>query len=217
MVATKKTSAKRKVRTESFRLAPAGSEAPSSEAETAHGKSIFLFADGTGNSSAKLFKTNVWRMYEAIDLGLASPGNHVQIGYYDNGVGTSNFRPLALLGGIFGIGLKANVLRLYGFLCRNYQPNDRIYLFGFSRGAFTIRLLVGLITSQGILQSGDADLSYQIRDAYRAFCLSRPAFTLPCLIKIASRYSSHNSGWNASRSSSRHRAWRAFMTLGERP
>ncbi|MEO7364864.1 MAG: DUF2235 domain-containing protein [Sphingomicrobium sp.] len=170
MAATKKTLPKGKPKP-AFKLAPAGSEAPSSEAQTKRGKSIFLFADGTGNSSAKLFKTNVWRMYEAVNLGLASPGNHVQIGYYDNGVGTSNFRPLALLGGIFGFGLKANVLRLYGFLCRNYQPNDRIYVFGFSRGAFTIRLLVGLIVSQGIVQqTGDTALSYQIRDAYRAFC-----------------------------------------------
>lgn len=154
-----------------LKVAPKGSQPPSSEVETKGGKSIFLFADGTGNSSAKLFKTNVWRMYEAVDLGLASPGKHAQIAYYDNGVGTSSFRPLRLLGGIFGIGLKSNVLRLYSFLCRNYQKNDRIYVFGFSRGAFTIRLLVGLITSQGIVQpTGDTALSYQVRDAYRAFC-----------------------------------------------
>jgi uncharacterized protein (DUF2235 family) len=153
------------------KVAPKGTLAPSADVQTKEGKSIFLFADGTGNSSAKLFKTNVWRMYEAIDLGLASPGKRVQIAYYDNGVGTSNFRPLAMLGGIFGIGLKANVLRLYKFLCHNYQPNDRIYVFGFSRGAFTIRLLVGLVVSQGILlTNGDNRLSYQVRDAYRAFC-----------------------------------------------
>ncbi len=152
------------------KVAPAGSHAPSAVAATPQGKSIFLFADGTGNSSAKLFKTNVWRMYEAIDFGIASPGTNAQIGYYDNGVGTSNFRPLALLGGIFGIGLKGNVLRLYTFLCRNYQPGDRIYAFGFSRGAFTIRVLVGMVASQGILQpAGDAALSYYVHDAYRAF------------------------------------------------
>ena len=145
-------------------------EAPSAVKATRLGKSIFLFADGTGNSSAKLFKTNVWRMYEAIDFGLASPGKHVQIAYYDNGVGTSNFRPLRMLGGIFGIGLARNVRRLYAFLCRNYQPNDRIYCFGFSRGAFTIRILVGLITSQGILNTnGETALSYQIQDVYREF------------------------------------------------
>src|SRR4051812_24697146 len=145
---------------------PGTSAAPAAQPE----KSIVLFSDGTGNSSAKLFKTNVWRMYEAIDFGIASPGTTAQIGYYDNGVGTSNFRPLALLGGIFGIGLKSNVLRLYTFLCRNYQPGDRIYAFGFSRGAFTIRVLVGMVASQGILQpDSEAALSYQVHDAYRAF------------------------------------------------
>ena len=164
-----------------FRTAPAGSQ-PSSETKTAKGKSIFLFADGTGNSSAKLFKTNVWRMYETVDLGLASRGKHVQIAYYDNGVGTSAFRPFALLGGIFGIGLAANVRRLYGFLCRNYQEGDRIYAFGFSRGAFTIRVLIGMVTTFGIIdttkqvhdkESGakleEGVLPYQVKDVYRAY------------------------------------------------
>ena len=150
-------------------VAPEGEQNPSSE-ETASGpKSIFLFADGTGNSSAKLFKTNVWRMYEALDLGHAGPNQAVQIAYYDNGVGTSNFRPLRLLGGIFGIGLKTNVLRLYTFLCRNYRPGDRIYAFGFSRGAFTIRLLVQLIVDQGVIRSSDPP-DYIVRDAYRHTC-----------------------------------------------
>src|SRR4030095_4347399 len=120
-------------------------------------------------SSAKLFKTNVWRMYEALDLGHAGPNQAVQIAYYDNGVGTSNFRPLRLLGGISGIGLKTNVLRLYTFLCRNYRPGDRIYAFGFSRGAFTIRLLVGLIVDQGVVRHPDPPY-YLMRDAYRHVC-----------------------------------------------
>lgn len=119
-------------------------------------KDIFLFSDGTGNSSAKLFKTNVWRLYEALDLGEPVDENdRVQIAYYDNGVGNSGFRPLAILGGVFGYGLAASVRRLYQFLCRNYQPGDRIHVFGFSRGAFTIRLLIGLIASQGILKYAD--------------------------------------------------------------
>jgi len=140
-------------------------EAPADQA-----KSIFLFADGTGNSSGKLFKTNVWRMYEAIDFGAASKDRkHVQVGYYDNGVGTSAFRPLALLGGIFGIGLHSNVLRLYTFLCRNYCEGDRIYMFGFSRGAYTIRLLADFVCHQGILAASEASLSYQVRQAYREY------------------------------------------------
>nr|WP_299594180.1 DUF2235 domain-containing protein [Sphingomonas bacterium] len=143
---------------------------------------ILLFSDGTGNSSGKLFKTNVWRLYEAADLGPARDGAPVQIAFYSNGVGTSAFRPLAMLGGIFGIGLKSNILMLYKYLCRNWMPGDEIFLFGFSRGAFTIRLLTGLIARQGIVRGGTADeipsphqpadedqLAYLARAAYRAF------------------------------------------------
>jgi uncharacterized protein (DUF2235 family) len=135
-------------------------------------KSIILFSDGTGNSSAKLFKTNVWRLYEALDLGPpAGSRTQVQIAYYDNGVGTSQFRPLALLGGIFGFGLKRNILAIYRFLCRNYKPGDKIYVFGFSRGAFTIRLLMGLIAQEGVVEYRDENqLAYHSRDAYREFC-----------------------------------------------
>jgi uncharacterized protein (DUF2235 family) len=130
-------------------------------------KSIVLFSDGTGNSSAKLFKTNVWRMYEAVDLGATASASR-QIVYYDEGVGNSGFRPLAILGGVFGWGLKRNVLDLYSFLCRNYREGDRIYAFGFSRGAFTIRVLVGLIAKQGVIDYEDErDLAHQAEDAYR--------------------------------------------------
>ncbi|MET0251506.1 MAG: DUF2235 domain-containing protein [Novosphingobium sp.] len=151
-----------------------GDEAPGS-GPAPRNKRILLFSDGTSNSSAKVFKTNVWRMYEAVDLGPTGPGNVVQVGYYNNGVGTSNFRPLATLGGVFGFGLKRNVLSLYEFLCRNYQVGDEIFVFGFSRGAFTIRLLVELIATQGIVRYDDpsgplqseADLMRQSREAYR--------------------------------------------------
>ena len=61
---------------------------------------IVVFSDGTGNSSAKLFRTNVWRLYEALDLC----DNARQVAFYDNGVGTASFLPLALLGGAFGFG-----------------------------------------------------------------------------------------------------------------
>ena len=112
-------------------------------------KNIVLLSDGTGNSSAQLLKTNVWRVYEALQL--TDPSK--QVACYDDGVGTSSFRPLALLGGVFGVGLARNVLRLYRFLCEHYDPGDQIYLFGFSRGAFTIRVLVGLICDQGIIKT----------------------------------------------------------------
>ena len=153
--------------TDSTQPAPPAAAAPP-VART--GKTIVLFSDGTGNSSAKLFKTNVWRMYEAVDLGPTPPDRRPQIAYYDDGVGTSGFKPLAVLGGVFGYGLKRNVLDIYKYACRNYQPGDDIYAFGFSRGAFTIRLVVALILKQGLVPSNDeAELERRSRDAYRAY------------------------------------------------
>src|SRR5437870_3674677 len=116
-------------------------------------KSIVLLADGTGNSAAKLFKTNVWRLFKSLDLSDPPPAGALrQIAYYHDGVGTSTFKPLAILGGIFGVGLKRNVIDIYTFLCRNYNPGDRIFAFGFSRGAFTIRVLAGVVLTQGVLR-----------------------------------------------------------------
>ncbi len=138
--------------------------------EGEQGKAIVLFSDGTGNSSAKMFKTNVWRMYEAVDLGPAPEGKRPQIAYYDNGVGTSSFKPLAALGGAFGWGLKRNVLDIYRYACRNYSDGDDIFLFGFSRGAFTARLVAALILSEGLVGSTDeADLRRKSKRAYRHF------------------------------------------------
>lgn len=115
-------------------------------------KNIALFSDGTGNSANKLFKTNVWRLYQSLNLN-PDPGKPAQLPYHDDGVGTSSLGFLAALGGAFGYGLKRNVLDLYCFLSRHYQEGDQIYAFGFSRGAFTIRVLVGLIANQGIVQA----------------------------------------------------------------
>jgi uncharacterized protein (DUF2235 family) len=134
------------------------------------GKAIVLFSDGTGNSSAKLFKTNVWRMYEAVDLGPAASDRRPQIAYYDDGVGTSSFKPLAVLGGVFGYGLKRNVLDIYKYACRNYKEGDDLYAFGFSRGAFTIRLVAALIAEQGLVTSTDeGQLDRLARCSYRDF------------------------------------------------
>lgn len=131
-------------------------------------KAIVLFSDGTGNSSAALFKTNVWRMYEAVDLGPPAEGKRPQIAYYDDGVGTSSFKPFAALGGALGWGLKRNVLDIYRYVCRNYREGDEIYVFGFSRGAFTARLVVALIAAEGLVKSeGETELRHKTLRAYR--------------------------------------------------
>lgn len=132
-------------------------------------KNIIVLSDGTGNSAAKFNKTNVWRTYEALDL--SNPEK--QIAYYDDGVGTSALRPIALVTGAIGIGLSRNVRELYAFLCRNYTPGDRIYGFGFSRGAFTIRVLAGFVSEMGLLKkdafSGERDLRKKTTWLYRVY------------------------------------------------
>ena len=140
------------------------------DTRTGTGRKIIILSDGTGNAAAKLFKTNVWRLYEALDVH--SPD---QIAYYDDGVGTSSFKPVALLGGAFGWGLKRNVLNLYTFLCRNYREGDRIYGFGFSRGAFTIRVLINFILSQGLVADANSseDLRRKALRLYRRFRIEK--------------------------------------------
>jgi len=129
------------------------------------GKRIILLSDGTGNSASKVWKSNVWRVFESLDLR----GND-QVAFYDDGVGTSSFKPLAILGGAFGWGLKRNVLDIYKFLCLNYKEGDQIFAFGFSRGAFTIRVLIGLVLSQKLVTGAtDAEVYRNAKMAYRAY------------------------------------------------
>ena len=128
-------------------------------------KHIVLLSDGTGNAASKVWRSNVWRLFQSIDLT-----NSRQVAIYDDGVGTSSFMPLAVLGGAFGWGLKRNVLDLYTFLCRNYEPGAKIYAFGFSRGAYTIRVALGLVANQGLVPyTTEAELQRLAPHAYRAY------------------------------------------------
>lgn len=162
-------------------------------------KKIVLLSDGTGNGATKRHKTNVWRLYNALDLHRKD-----QIAMYDDGVGSQEFLLFKLLGGAFGWGLKRNVIELYKFLCRNYVKGDRIYLFGFSRGAFTVRVLAGLIEKCGLYTNfrsekelhATARANYAIyREKYRRYQLSTlfPRIRDCALIKDRSRL--HNATW----------------------
>ncbi len=130
------------------------------------GRRIILLSDGTGNSSAKVWRTNVWRVFESLDLSGSD-----QVAFYDDGVGTASFKPLAILGGAFGFGLGRNVVDLYKFACRNYRTDDdQIYGFGFSRGAFTIRVVIDLISEQGLVEAdSETELHQRAKAAYRAY------------------------------------------------
>ncbi len=128
---------------------------------------LVVLSDGTGNSAATIWRTNVWRLYEALDLS-----RNDQTAFYDDGVGTSSFKPLALLGSAFGWGLKRNLIHQYVFLCRNFRAGDEIFCFGFSRGAFTVRLLTELVTSIGLVNStgrSDAELRQKAKAVYRLY------------------------------------------------
>ena len=132
-------------------------------------KNIILLSDGTGNAASQVWRTNVWRLFQSLDL--TTPD---QVASYDDGVGTSAFKPLAILGGVFGWGLKRNVIDLYKFLCRNYQPDSQIFGFGFSRGAFTIRILMGLVGHQGVVSfSSETELHRKAKAAYRTYRAQR--------------------------------------------
>ena len=93
-----------------------------------------------------------------------------QVALYHDGVGTESIKWFALLTGATGWGLSRNVKQLYGELARVYAPGDKIFLFGFSRGAFTVRTLAGLIHACGILDlsryTTNAAFDRAVRDAY---------------------------------------------------
>ncbi|MDE2364537.1 MAG: DUF2235 domain-containing protein [Hyphomicrobiales bacterium] len=134
------------------------------------GKKIVVFADGTGNSFFTQ-ESNIWRLYQALD-----ESDPDQIAFYIPGVGTSGFRPFAILDGATGVGVPANVRKLYRFICWNWREGDKIYAFGFSRGAFTIRTLVAMIESQGLAPTKiggspatHADMVRNSMSAWRAY------------------------------------------------
>lgn len=137
-------------------------------------KNIILCSDGTGNRGGKGNGTNVWRIYNCVDLNShkdKSAKKQKQISFYEDGVGTEDFKPFKLFGGAFGWGLGRNIQDLYDFLIKNYNQGDDIYLFGFSRGAFTVRSLAGLIEQCGIPErrSDSALMKEIVNKAYRAY------------------------------------------------
>ena len=138
-------------------------------------KNIVIFSDGTGNSGIQNRGTNVFKMFEAVDLNghFNHPPQKQQIAFYDDGVGTERFKPLKMLGSAIGWGLSRNVRELYTALVRSYNPGDSIYLFGFSRGAFTARSIGGFITSCGILNhnayKSDDALVKAVNQAYKVY------------------------------------------------
>lgn len=138
-------------------------------------KQLILLLDGTWNDAEEgPSDTNIVRLRELINQSLSgravasagktfassraydsgaepASGERQRFVFYERGVGTGFWKD-QLLGGAFGAGLGNNVRRAYKFLSSNYETNDDIFIFGFSRGAYTARSLVGMIFAAGLLR-----------------------------------------------------------------
>jgi len=129
-------------------------------------KKIILCADGTWNTphgvEVSVNDTNVRKIYSAlVDDATQQP-------FYDSGVGTNGTPIDHLIGGALGEGLFRKIQDLYRFLTSAWETGDEIYLFGFSRGAYTVRSLAGLIARFGVpTMSLDDQVVERIFSAYR--------------------------------------------------
>ena len=133
------------------------------------GKNIVVCLDGTGNEVKARGATNIFKMVELLDL--RDPEK--QVVYYDPGVGTfaapsawtAVARRLSRLGGLaLGHGLRQNLGEAYTFLMNSWRPGDKVFVFGFSRGAYTARALCGMLYRVGLLRPGSENLvPYAVR------------------------------------------------------
>ncbi len=133
-------------------------------------KRIVICADGTWNQrdqvdekTGKRRPTNVTKIARAV-LSEA-PDGVSQVVYYHSGVGTGG--PLdSVTGGAFGHGMEDNIRALYRFILYNHVEGDELYLFGFSRGAFTVRSLAGFMHRHGLVRKRD---DYWVPEMYRCY------------------------------------------------
>ncbi|MFJ5775341.1 DUF2235 domain-containing protein [Streptomyces sp. NPDC093094] len=126
-------------------------------------KRLVICCDGTWNFADQPSKSNVAKVALSVLPGSAD-GKEQRV-YYHSGVGTRRWERLR--GGAFGVGLSRNVIDAYRFLVETYEPGDELFLFGFSRGAFTARSLSGLVRNSGILRREHMDRIPQAWSLYR--------------------------------------------------
>jgi uncharacterized protein (DUF2235 family) len=129
-------------------------------------KNIVVCCDGTGNEFGEE-KSNVIKLYKTLVC------NGGQVAYYHPGVGTMGARSALtsigkwwtrVIGLAFGYGFSDNVADAYQFLMKTFEPEDTVYVFGFSRGAYTARALCGMLHTVGLLSIGNEGLiPYAIR------------------------------------------------------
>ena len=121
-------------------------------------KNIVVFSDGTGQEGGKGANTNIYKLFNIIEDRTSR-----QISFYDPGLGTG-WRKLS--GNVSGAGITKNILECYTFIFENFEAGDQIYLFGFSRGAATVRSLTSFIHYFGIIPKSRPEL---IKQAYKIY------------------------------------------------
>ncbi|ROS27510.1 DUF2235 domain-containing protein [Raoultella terrigena] len=150
---------------------------------------LLVFCDGTWNTPQQLddgkpAPTNVVKLRNAV---AENSGQRV---YYHPGVGTDGGVVDRYIGGGIGDGLDKNIISAYYWLATNYRPGDKIWLFGFSRGAYTVRSLGGMISRCGLLNAGGAGTGDDKvwEDINALFSLYRqPAASAPAVIASVGR------------------------------
>ena len=121
-------------------------------------KNIVVFSDGTGQEGGEGANTNIYKLFNMIEDRTSQ-----QISFYDPGLGTG-WRKLS--GNVGGAGISKNILECYTFIFENFEAGDQIYLFGFSRGAATVRSLTSFIHYFGIIPKSRPEL---IKQAYKIY------------------------------------------------
>jgi uncharacterized protein (DUF2235 family) len=137
-------------------------------------KNIVIFSDGTGQGASmpKAEASNVWQLYDAT----RNVDRQRQVAFYDPGLGAPDKEDRSAWGYVHnlvsratGLGISRNIKHCYDALIRWYEPEDRIFLFGFSRGAYTVRSLGGVLSLCGIPRQGasgvDVRTNKKARDA----------------------------------------------------
>ena len=132
-------------------------------------KRIVVCTDGTWNSKDRASSdgtglTNVGKL--AAEVAPRDAAGVEQLVYYHPGVGTGWWWD-RVAGGAFGVGLSRNIKECYVWLVERYEPGDELYLFGFSRGAYTARSLVGFVRNCGVLRHEHSGLVDKAYDFYR--------------------------------------------------
>lgn len=165
---------------------------------------IVICCDGTSNEVGE-HNTNVVKLYRMLER------SNRQVCFYDPGVGTFSSpaaltvmgRALSKLAGkAFGAGLTQNIEEAYAFLMRTWQPGDRIYLFGFSRGAYTARAVAAMLHKCGLLDPSHEHLipyatkiarTWKEEDSHHAFTAM---FARPCPVHFLGLWDTVKSvGW----------------------